>query len=307
MKAKALTRYPVPRYPTRPQVEQNPKLTRRSLSSPVRHLLETGISGAMALLVPLSGCDRNPAGAMAAPVSQQVEGQDPNSTQTAAGPKADQKVLLLAPIFQHGEGRGSMGCVVIAPPAFLTEEEGLAVIKEELAKKGVVLENEKTPSGKSQIRHTFRLENKGADWSDGKSTSKQGPIIVEFITFYNCHYFGGTGSSSTAGRFDFKALAEQTRNSLQKVEEQGIFGVFYDPMVRLDFTKAKIPQWREKLFDLQYKISSPVRKGTVKFQRIKYKDNLRKQYKKEIQEEAKELLRQQVQDFAKWLADQKAI
>jgi hypothetical protein len=303
MKAKALDRYLVPRYPTYQEILYDPKRIERTMPAAVRHLLETGISGAMALLVPLSGCDRNPAGPAQAPSSQQVEGQDSSAPQTSTVIKADLKVFLVAPIFSHGEGRGSMGCVVVSPPVFLSEEEGLAIIKEELAKTGVVLKNQGNASKKIQIRHEFRLDNKKADSSDADLTGKQDPIVVEFISFYNYQYFGGQGSSSTAQRFDFKELAEQTRSSLQKVEDQGVFGIFYDPLVRLDYTKAKMPQWRENLFDLQYKISSSAGKKTVDSQRNKYMDNLWKQYEKETQEEAKELLRQQVQDFAQWLVD----
>ncbi|NLH15001.1 MAG: hypothetical protein GX455_00330, partial [Phycisphaerae bacterium] len=141
MKAQAIDRYPVPGYPTQGEVLQNHRLIARVIPTPFRRLLETGVSGAIALLVPLSGCDRNPAGAVAAPSSQQVEGLDPNDTQTAVQPKTAQKVLLLSPIFPHGEGRGSIGCVVVAAPVFLTEEEGLDVIKEELSKSGIRLEN----------------------------------------------------------------------------------------------------------------------------------------------------------------------
>jgi hypothetical protein len=37
--------------------------------------------------------------------------------------------LNVAPVFIHGEGIGSMGCMMIAPPVFLSEQEALAIIK----------------------------------------------------------------------------------------------------------------------------------------------------------------------------------
>ena len=51
----------------------------------------------------------------------------PNPTQTNA-------VAIVAPIFQHGEGRGATGCIVMSPPVFLSEEEALLVVREELGK-----------------------------------------------------------------------------------------------------------------------------------------------------------------------------
>lgn len=54
----------------------------------------------------------------------------------AEGPEG---TISVAPILEHGKGRGATGCVVISPPVFLSEEEALQVVKEELAKHGVQL------------------------------------------------------------------------------------------------------------------------------------------------------------------------
>lgn len=51
-----------------------------------------------------------------------------------AGAKA-----VVAPIFEHGEGRGATGCVVVNPPVFLSEQDAMQVIREELPKSGVSL------------------------------------------------------------------------------------------------------------------------------------------------------------------------
>ena len=47
--------------------------------------------------------------------------------------------IVVAPIFEHGTGRGADGCVVVSPPVFLSEEEAVQVIREELAKQGIKL------------------------------------------------------------------------------------------------------------------------------------------------------------------------
>jgi hypothetical protein len=39
---------------------------------------------------------------------------------------------LLAPIFEHGGGRASFGCVVVSPPAFMSEEDAADIVREEL-------------------------------------------------------------------------------------------------------------------------------------------------------------------------------
>ena len=53
-------------------------------------------------------------------------------------------MAIVAPIFQHGEGRGATGCIVMSPPVFLSEEEALQVIREEMAAKGVQLGTNQT-------------------------------------------------------------------------------------------------------------------------------------------------------------------
>ena len=42
--------------------------------------------------------------------------------------------IAVAPIFEHGEGRLATGCIVITPPVFLSEEEGMQILREEFAK-----------------------------------------------------------------------------------------------------------------------------------------------------------------------------
>jgi hypothetical protein len=283
MKAKALEQYSVPAYPTQQEVLQNSRLIQRPLSSPVRHLLETGISGAMALLVPLSGCDRNPAGPAGAPSSQQADGQDPNATKTTAKPKTNRKALLVAPIFEHGEGRGATGCIVSAPPAFLSEEEGLSIIKEELSKKGVQLENKKIVFKKIQTHkapwdHSTEPGFLETDLADGDER-----IILEFISQDDYYDLGGERSGSTAQSFDFKKVAQQLCVDLKTKAGRGVFGVFYDPLVKINFSRLS----------RQTPLGQP--RPTWNQMRV------------EAKTEATELLRQQAQDFAQWLADNKVI
>jgi hypothetical protein len=51
--------------------------------------------------------------------------------------KSEEGKITVAPIFKHGEGRGATGCVVMTPPVFLSEEEGMQILREELAKHGI--------------------------------------------------------------------------------------------------------------------------------------------------------------------------
>jgi hypothetical protein len=63
---------------------------------------------------------------------EDIEKNKPFKTWNSKGAPA-----VAAPIFEHGEGHGSVGCVVITPPVFLSEEEALKIIRESLAGYGL--------------------------------------------------------------------------------------------------------------------------------------------------------------------------
>jgi hypothetical protein len=72
-------------------------------------------------------------------VCTQTEDEDPIPS-APGNVRANAKV---APIFEYGAGRAGDGCVVVNPPVFLSEQDAMQVIREELKKSGVVLGDEK--------------------------------------------------------------------------------------------------------------------------------------------------------------------
>ncbi len=71
--------------------------------------------------------------------------------------------IAVAPVFEHGEGRGVTGCNVVTPPVFLSEEEGLQILREELAKHGIQLKAGGTLQGVvvPARSESYELVNKG--------------------------------------------------------------------------------------------------------------------------------------------------
>jgi hypothetical protein len=127
MKSKPVHKYASPKYPTHLEVAQHPALLRRHQPPAWRKWPElTGAAGLFLLAdtARLSAADGSPKGSQ-------------NPAQANA-------VAIVAPVFQHGEGRGATGCVVMSPPVFLSEEEALQVIREEMATKGVQLRTNQT-------------------------------------------------------------------------------------------------------------------------------------------------------------------
>lgn len=157
-----------PKYPTQEQVFLRPSML---CAAPQRWKKQPMVCAALLFTVAtgLAGCS--------APVSnnspdstasaQPALGDTSNPTEISvnASPKASSETPaeafsggseastpdnlsdLTIPVFEHGTGRGSYGCVSVAPPVFLSEEEALQVITEEAAAQGVHFTAAKTISG----------------------------------------------------------------------------------------------------------------------------------------------------------------
>ena len=133
-----LRRLPPPRYPTWDLVREDPALLAREV--PARWQRRSAVVAALT------------AAAL--------------GTASAArqGASANRPAAV---VFEHGEGKGSYGCVSVAPPAFLSEEEARQVVVSELSAAGVKLaagdKQIPTSSGtgttccrRTRVRGTFR-------------------------------------------------------------------------------------------------------------------------------------------------------
>lgn len=121
-----LLSYAAPVYPTWEAVEADPSLLVRALPSGWRCRDDV----LAALTAAVFGLGAVAASAEGAEPGQRAGGQEPRGTGAEPG--------LVAVVFPHGEGRGSFGCVMVTPPAFLSEEEARQVIREEMESLGIL-------------------------------------------------------------------------------------------------------------------------------------------------------------------------
>jgi hypothetical protein len=197
---------------------------------------------------------------------------------------------IVAPVFKHGEGRGADGCIVVSPPVFLSEEEGMQILREELGKHGIKL---KTGTVLKEVRIPARTDHRElVDDGKGKKVYKDKAveipsmskplklsgvdrdkkIAVEFVWEMNYDSLGGTGTVGTVQVFDFKATAEYVAEKVKRQGKDHVFlGVFYDPLGKLSLDG----DWKKE--------------------------------KKQRKAESGKQLRKQAQDFVAWLKKQKAI
>lgn len=270
MDVKPVKRYRVPAYPTRLEVLADPDI----LANNVPHNWHQNAVTAAAL------------GAfLAANACAQA---DPGAKSLL--PKA----AVVAPIFEHGSGRGSTGCVAVAPPVFLSEEEALQVITEELT--GAGLEVTATNVVLKRVKISQHIEKLDEFGNDGKwllndipelaeplsidITDDKHRVAVEYVSESDYFRLGGPRSFSTSQRYDFCEVATGVAKAVEKKGPAVYFGAFYDPLVQADRS-----QFRDE-------------------------KDCRKRWEQEQAQgeaEAKRLLRLQVKDFVDWLKGQGVI
>jgi hypothetical protein len=228
---------------------------------------------------------------------------------------------IVAPVFEHGTGRGATGCVVISPPVFLSEEEAMQIIREELAKHGIRLKDGGVLKG-VRLFHRISLEDgknvsrieeinveDDPEWQamyeeqpelkqefdemkqrstpkplklDGVDAEKK--VAVEFISESDYCDSGGLLNTSTVQDYDFVDVAKYVAEKAERESKDPIYvGVFYDPLV-----KPPKPDFSIKLSKKEQEAAWKKRDADAK-------------------EESKRLLREQVDDFAGWLKEKKVV
>lgn len=238
MDIKPVKKYRSPKYPVKQAVLDNPELLKLM---PDRWKKSLYVNAALSslLIFTLASC----------------RGRE------LSGTEQTEKKPLVAPIFDHGNGRGSFGCMSISPPSFLSEEEAYQVIQEEgkkygisFDKEGLNIENVRIPETKYFLKPEKQVEGNKSFRDKGGviSSSKTGDLKLdgydgvkkigyEFISredYYSWKVEEGIHSS--VEDFDFLSTANLLRDGLEKNNGEASIGVFYNPMVSLSREELRI-------------------------------------------------------------------
>ncbi len=321
MKPKPVRKYPSPKYPTRLEIAAQPDLLRRHQPPAWRKWPE--LTGAAGLFL-LADTARLPAA-----------DRPLKDSQTPAQTNA---VAVVAPIFQHGEGRGATGCIVMTPPVFLSEEEAMQVIREEMAAKGVQMGTNQTtlagvtvqqivwriPSGATGATNhlqtagpTFEIKQKtlAADATDPRKK-----VFIEFVGERDARVWDWErvkeeatkgGPFIIAGSVQSYDLSKTAAYVAERVKRQATdriyFGTFYDPLAGTlhfgSFGTANVPPADAKSTGHWENVKSTNGGLTATWAGAGKAPAQLTNPKAESQR----LLRLQVQDFLKWLQAQGAI
>lgn len=293
MEIKPVTNCSRPEYPTRKEAQTAPAWLLDHLPEAWRRIIAAGGTGVVLLAAGMSGCEGQ---------SGPPNGGAQTQPSAAVGTPADEAAhvrgnmkAIVAPIFNHGEGRGAIGCVVIAPPVFLTEEDALQVIQDELSKAGIELTSRKVILPEVGIK----TEGPRSGMKDGKWVVKENEIEplelqladpklhvgIEYVGQMNYCDLGGESSMSTVQIYDFKDRANFVAQQV-RVKSRGLYvGVLYDPAAPMSQPKLTSEQWKDRdLVQRRYKEAEDAGRAA-----------------------AREDLRKQVRDLAAWLKQQGAV
>lgn len=147
--------------------------------------------------------------------------------------------LNIAPLFLHGEGTGAFGCVMIAPPAFLSEEEALSVINAAAADYGLKFTQSDTPSFSNVLQPATKMYSTdeprptdvyitlSPDFVDAAHS-----VSIEYVSTADVSEWNYAEENISAGTYATADAAAQLSEALEDAapNEYGYnVGVLYDP------------------------------------------------------------------------------
>ena len=256
MKSAPVKRHRHPAYPTKLEVQCDPRLLRQNIPPAWRAVPEIAGAVALFLAVESTGC------------------------------RSGSKTPVVAPLFEHGEGRGATGCIVVAPPVFLSEEEAMQVIREEAGQHGLTLSPQKWTvpgvklAGNLWSVDAVDLERKVAVKFVSQTDHNQVDSAREEERFMA--FLRRTRASSVT-KYDLRETGRFLATRVRKQAAEKVYlGTLYDPGTRLKRPERNLPEQSQNTKDDVNPWES-------------------------ARTESKRLLRLQVQDFVKWLQAQGAI
>ncbi len=268
MDIRPVRRYSQPRYPTNRILQEHPELLR---------LIPKRWQGNRVLIAALTG------------VCVLM-----TSSRALSASKPRTPASRVAPIFQHGDGVGSYGCIATAAPVFLSEDEARRIITDEGKRAGLTfaagtstLKNVSAPLiealdmqvtrkgeklGKIPAKYKTRKRDIKLDGED-----KKRKISFEFVSLEDFDKWSVEDPVMVASVawHDILGTAALFRESLAKSKPQGTYGVFYDPVYYTGFR-----------FEEQGLSADAAARDKAE------------------REQAEKNLRAQVKDFVKWLKAQ---
>lgn len=240
MKVKPVLRYRTPKYPQKAQIALDPTLLRYV---PHRWAKNTAVMTALGMTLSLAGCVRQ------APETTAVPTPETAVPTISSSPTETPASGSVAPVFEHGDGFCSYGCVSVVVPYCLTEEEAFEIINSEAETYGGIvfepggseIENVELPqvyidSWPADINGDEGVAEEGKTGTLSLDGSTNNGISFEFLSrddMWDWQWVSADEDELVAflsvANMAYRDTAEFLRQSLTEAELPGAVGVFYDP------------------------------------------------------------------------------
>ncbi len=278
IKAKPVKVYKTPSYPNMKKASLNPELLEKL---PERWRHNKAVIAAIIALSSLSlaACNETVKN------SNNINAAEAASESTSRN-TSEPIYAKVAPIFEHGRGTGSLGCDMVVPPVFMSEQEAMAIIKNEALKAGVNLDD--VPDNYTVEAHANLGKAVGLEAADAEKG-----IAVSFISLeeskVNTDKVVSTASGPliTTSSVSTYNMLNRAKDAVKDWENKDIpykVGTFYEPGV--EYEKEK---------EIYERVQSD---SSLKSEEAYHK------YISEVKKVSEEDLRAQVRDFIEWLRGQ---
>ena len=159
-------------------------------------------------------------------------------------------INYVAPIFEHGVGIGTYGCLIVAPPVFINEDDarqiiidgfddyGIELFPDSLISKNIVHSRSKTLSIYDRVAKTTNEIDSVFNYNlKFVAVNREKDFAVYYVSDKEYIKFIGYGSSnSSIESHNYILLAEEIVNTLKSSKMNGV--VFYDPFT-IKFKNSK--------------------------------------------------------------------
>ena len=256
--------------------------------------------GALAAMT-LSGCETPPLAGVPTPPETSIPMVSPNSSGssmvegvTAGVPQA--QTFKVAPLFVHGGGQGAFGCVMVAPPVFLTENEALEVINDAAKAYGLKFAAEGCPEFSGVLEPITNMYDQERDFSQQSyitmmpdfADAEHG-VAIEYVSSEDVSdWHQDTGLETSVGTYETKDAAQQLSDAFASAIDTNYTvntaGVLYDPCELADESELQLSemsdeQWNEfeqRLDEFQQQ-SREMSEAQLKKQAVDFFEWLKKQ------------------------------
>lgn len=147
-------------------------------------------------------------------------------------------MVRVAPLFVHGDGQGAFGCVMVAPPVFLSEQEALTVINQQAEEYGLkFIDGGPSFQGVKQPVMNMYSNDEPAPTAEFVTfkpdfIDAEHDVSIEFISTDDVKKWNYAKQTISGGTYDTRDAAAQLSESLEGARpdfRDYTAAVLYDP------------------------------------------------------------------------------